>query len=85
MKKQSLGVLAIGLMVGLLTGIAYSQQSAVAANGEPHGKLVSGWGTREHGNKLWIWRMWEDGTIEHRQIHDTQSSFASPKWFPIRE
>ncbi len=66
MKKQNLGFLTVGLVVGLLIGGVYSQQSAIAANGQGHGKLVNGWS--DH-HQAFVFRMWEDGTVEYRKAY----------------
>ena len=66
MKKQNLGFLAVGLVVELLIGGVYSQQSAIAANGEGHGKLVNGW---SDPHQAYVFRMWQNGTVEYRRSY----------------
>ena len=64
-KKENLGFLTVGLVVGLLIGSIYSQQSAVAANVQGRGKLVNAFGA---GGGPFMFRMWEDGTVEMRKV-----------------
>ena len=79
MKKQNLGFLAVGLVAGLLIGSIYSQKSAVAANVQGRGKLVNAFG----GGGPFIFRMWEDGTVEMRKVPVSTKSVEGIGWVNV--
>ena len=65
MKKQNLGFLTVGLVVGLLIGGIYSQTSAIAANVQGRGKLV-----HICTDASWVYRAFEDGRVEVTRLRD---------------
>ena len=81
MKKQNLGFLTVGLVVGLLIGGLYSQQSAIAANGQGRGKLVS----VTTDDESYIYRAWENGDVEVRKgvLASLQAKKGVSEWIPL--